>query len=201
MGTESMVEELQELIADLARERVRAGEEDGDGLEIRLDLDPHGPVIATAAPAPPATEAEIAQAEAALGRPYPPELRALLGVANGFPGFFVADVLLGTHGVGTEGAAGFPREFPGSAWGGAREHINIFYSEGDEKPQYSPDDPAECIPLATDPGSGLGTAYVVATSGNGWDEGTVVYISSGGDELYPSIRAYLRQQLEYLRDM
>ncbi|ADG77263.1 Knr4/Smi1-like domain-containing protein OS=Tsukamurella paurometabola (strain ATCC 8368 / DSM/ CCUG 35730 / CIP 100753 / JCM 10117 / KCTC 9821 / NBRC 16120 / NCIMB 702349 / NCTC 13040) OX=521096 GN=Tpau_0625 PE=4 SV=1 [Tsukamurella paurometabola] len=198
MDTETMVEELQELIADLARERVRAGEEDGDGLEIRLDLDPDGQVIATAAPAPPATEAEIAQAEAALGRPYPPELRALLGVANGFPGYFYGDTLLGTSGVGTAGVAGYPAQFPASIWGIAREYIDEWYAAEVGRLEFSPEDPLDCIPLASDPDAS-GAAFVVAGSGPGWDAGTVVELE-GGVHRYENVREYLRARLALVRE-
>lgn len=131
-------------------------------------------------------------AEQALGRPYPLEYRTLLTVANGFPDYWEGNVLLGTSGVGTVGTPGYPADYPGSVWGCAREYIDTRYDMG--VPDYSPQDPADCIPLVCDP-DGVGACYVVASSGDGWEAGTVVSIGSSGIELFPSIRAYLHAQL------
>lgn len=150
-----------------------------------------------AEPAVPASADEIAAAEQMLGRAYPTEYSALLTVANGFPDYSGSFVLLGTAGVGTEGVPGYPADFPASAWGCAREYIDVWYDVG--SPRFSPDDPSECIPLTAEPNAGLGAAYVVATSGPGWREGTVVHISSDREALHDSIRAYLRSELEAAR--
>lgn len=194
-----MVEELRELIESIARERARAADEDGEGLDIHLDGDGDGPIVARAVPAPPAAEAEIVGAEVVLGRPYPPELRALLTVANGFPDFVFGDVLLGTQGVGTEGTAGIPTEYPGSIWGVARDYIDEWYDSEGGPLEHSPVDRADCIPLVSDDNSS-GVAYVVATSGPGWVEGTVVELAPGGIERFASIRDYLAARLEAARE-
>ncbi|CAM3668424.1 SMI1/KNR4 family protein [Tsukamurella ocularis] len=192
----AVVEELRELIEALARERARAAAVKGESLDIHLHFYADTPVIASAVPFPPATEAEIAEAEAALGRAYPPEYRALLSIANGFPAYFIADVLLGTHGVGTHYSESiYGEHYPASAWGFAREYIDMWYSEGGDKPDHSPVDPSECVPLVYGT-ENMGTAYVVATDGADWKANTVVHISSGGDVLFPSIRDYLRYGLD-----
>lgn len=150
-------------------------------------------------PLPPATESEIAEAERALGRSYPAEYAALLSVANGFPDYLFGEVLLGTGGVGTAGVAGIPEGYPASVWGIAREYIDEWYESHEGPLEHSPVDRADCIPLVSDDNAS-GAVYVVATSGPGWEGGTVVGISGEGIERYGSIREFLRARLALTRE-
>jgi hypothetical protein len=146
------------------------------GIEIRSEE--MGAVVAHALPNPGASEGQLHDAEIILNRKYPDQLRALLGVANGWPQICIDYILLGTEEVGiASGGFGVSERYPGSAWYLARQAIDQMYDEVSPPggQNLSADD---CIPLASNTTTGS-FVYVVAVDGGSIPKGAVVEFDSG----------------------
>ncbi|RZS36604.1 hypothetical protein EV193_107285 [Herbihabitans rhizosphaerae] len=118
-----------DLIADMIRLRKRVAE-----------LEEYYPVTV---PHPPATEAQIAEAESRLGHALDPQHRELLLLGNGWPDFWFDSVLLSTDQLGAS-----------PEWDAIDEGFDAFYSSLPDKPAVNFVPPREELyPITFDPGS------------------------------------------------
>ncbi|NNH75679.1 hypothetical protein HLB23_38505 [Nocardia uniformis] len=128
-----------------------------------------------------ASEADIAAAEARVGRPLDPTYRQLLRVADGWEEYDGDRNLLGTADIGRS-----------NAWRSAMEMIEIYSSEGAEPLFGWPADLADAFPVCE---YYANTAFVVMADGPDHIAGQVRDFSSGSNDVFRNVETWLRHQL------
>lgn len=163
---------IANLIDVLAEARADLAVRDGAVFPMEIIEDGGRKIVAHARPAKGASPAQIAEAERVQGVRYPPQLRAMLEYANGFPSAAVGYDILGTESVGLlPGAAGYPAAYPLTSWGLARTALDDWFAES-SMPGGGTLKAEDCIPISSNPITG-DFHYIVASPGSEIQVGTV----------------------------
>lgn len=137
-------------------------------------------------PNPGATEEQLSEAEARLGRPLDPQYRELLSVANGWEHFANSCSLLGTDDIGS-----------GPRWEAGLMHAEIWFdhnSWGDNIG--APNDPASFQLVVENDNGYSGNVFLFIAEGYELPTGAAVPLAP--EITYPDLYSYVRNELDYL---